>query len=234
MIQYDLPLFLAIQMYKNAMKTFHLESDPECLTYLARALFKSGNLIECKNCLIKARHVAPSDTVVLYNLALVMQQLAERKLTDTKSNLKAVVGAVRDLELSQKYFEWLSTNGDRMKFDLNGAKKEAQSCRDILAQAPSFVARAKKIDDEENQCRSNTIKSMTSFQQKRKAREEQRMREIEEKQRALENKRNEFRSKTKTVLDKVDLVPEKFAGSERKPKKPSSKFEINLRNQLFQ
>ena len=60
------------------------------------------------------------------------------------------------------------------------------------------------------------------------------MREIEEKQRALENKRNEFRSKTKTVLDKVDLVPEKFAGSERKPKKPSSKFEINLRNQLFQ
>ena len=73
--------------------------------------------------------MAPSDTVVLYNLgnrlsidcsnqillALVMQQLAEKKLTDTKSNLKAVVGAVRDLELSQKYFEWLAENGDRMK-----------------------------------------------------------------------------------------------------------------------
>ena len=44
-----------------------------------------------------------------------MQQLAEKKLTDTKSNLKAVVGAVRDLELSQKYFEWLAENGDRMK-----------------------------------------------------------------------------------------------------------------------
>ena len=44
-----------------------------------------------------------------------MQQLADKKLTDTKSNLKAVVGAVRDLELSQKYFEWLAENGDRMK-----------------------------------------------------------------------------------------------------------------------
>ena len=97
-----------------------------------------------------------------------MQQLAEKKLTDTKSNLKAVVGAVRDLELSQKYFEWLAENGDRMKvsfyfffelinnllkFDLNGARKEAKNCIDILAQAPQFVARAKKIDDEENQFR---------------------------------------------------------------------------------
>lgn len=202
------------------MRTFHLESDPECLTYLARALFKCGNLIECKQCLIKARHVAPSDTVVLYNLALVMQQLAERKLTDTKSNLKAVVGAVRDLELSQKYFEWLADNGDRMKFDLNGAKREAANCKDILAQAPGFVSRAKKIDDEENQFRSNTIKSMTSFQQKRKQREEAAQRELDEQQRVLEEKRNEYRSRTKMVIEKVDLVPEKFAAQERsRPKK---------------
>jgi RNA polymerase-associated protein CTR9 len=46
---------------------------------------------ECKRCLIKARRVAPQDTVVLYNLALVMQQLAERKLTASKSNLKEVL-----------------------------------------------------------------------------------------------------------------------------------------------
>jgi RNA polymerase-associated protein CTR9 len=87
----------------------------------------------------KARRVAPDDTVVLYNLALVMQQLAQKKLIDTKSNLKAVVGAVRDLELSQKYFSWLQDNGDRMKFDPNGAQKEASNCKDTLAQAP-FVS----------------------------------------------------------------------------------------------
>ena len=40
-----------------------------------------------------------------------------------------------------------------LKFDLNGARKEAKNCIDILAQAPQFVARAKKIDDEENQFR---------------------------------------------------------------------------------
>ena len=62
----------------------------DCLTYLARALFKNNLMDECKRCLIKARRVAPQDTVVLYNLALVMQQLAERKLTASKSNLKEV------------------------------------------------------------------------------------------------------------------------------------------------
>lgn len=126
----------AIQMYKNAMRTFNLTADPECLTYLARALFKANQMAECKKCLIKARRVAPNDTVVLYNLALVMQQLAQKKLIDTKSNLKEVVGAVRDLELSEKYFGWLTENGDRMKFDPNGASREANNCKDILAQAP--------------------------------------------------------------------------------------------------
>ena len=126
----------AIQQYKNAMRTFNLTADPEALTYLARALFKANQMEECKKCLIKARRVAPNDTVVLYNMALVMQQLAQKKLVDTKSNLKEVVGAVRDLELSEKYFSWLTDNGDRLKFDPNGAKKEANSCKDILAQAP--------------------------------------------------------------------------------------------------
>merc|ERR1712113_493339 len=100
-----------------------------------------------------------------------------------------------------------------------GAKRESSNCKDILAQAPGFVSRAKKIDDEENQFRSNTIKSMTSFQQKRREREEAAQREKLEKQRALEEKRNEYRSRTKMVIEKVDTVPEKFATQERKQSK---------------
>ena len=45
----------------------------------------------------------PGDTVLLYNLSLVMQQLATQTLTDEKSNLSAVLGAVHDLELSHRY-----------------------------------------------------------------------------------------------------------------------------------
>ena len=36
---------------------------------------EAGNLVECKQCLLKARHVAPSDTVVLYNLGLYWESL---------------------------------------------------------------------------------------------------------------------------------------------------------------
>ena len=45
----------------------------------------------------------PGDTILLYNLSLVMQQLATNALTDEKSNLTAVLGAVHDLELSHRY-----------------------------------------------------------------------------------------------------------------------------------
>ena len=60
---------------------------------------------------------------------------------------------------------------------------------------------------------------MTSFAQRRKEREEARLRERVDQQQALETKRNEYRSKTQSVLEKVDTVPEKFARSESKPKK---------------
>ncbi|CBY09563.1 unnamed protein product [Oikopleura dioica] len=211
----------AIQMYKNAMRTFDLQNDPDCLTYLARALFKNNLMDECKRCLIKARRVAPQDTVVLYNLALVMQQLAERKLTASKSNLKEVVGAVRDLELSERYFSWLQSNGDRTKFALTGAANEARKCKDILTQAHIYVNRAKLADDEERAHRERTQASVTQASQKRKQREQERIAAAEAMQRTLEAKRNEYREKTGAVLEKVHQPSQKF--KDRTPRPKSSK-----------
>lgn len=53
--------------------------------------------------LLQARHVSPSDTVLLYNIALVLQKLATSILKDEKSNLKTVLSAVKDLELAIKW-----------------------------------------------------------------------------------------------------------------------------------
>jgi RNA polymerase-associated protein CTR9 len=72
------------------------------MMYLARAYYKCGKLRECKQTLLKARHVSPSNTVLLYNVALVQQKLATSILKDEKSNLKVVLGAVHDLELANK------------------------------------------------------------------------------------------------------------------------------------
>lgn len=72
------------------------------LQYLARAYFKAGKLKEAKTVLLKARRVAPQDTVLLYNIALVLQRLATQILKDEKSTLQTVLQAVHELGLSLK------------------------------------------------------------------------------------------------------------------------------------
>lgn len=56
----------------------------------------------CCRLRLKARHVAPSDTVLMFNVALVLQRLATLVLKDEKSNLKAVLSAVKELELAHR------------------------------------------------------------------------------------------------------------------------------------
>ena len=64
--------------------------------------------------------------------------------------------------LSVFFYFWF-VNYSIAQFDLNGARKEAKNCIDILAQAPQFVARAKKIDDEENQFTFSVNHILTPF-----------------------------------------------------------------------
>lgn len=51
--------------------------------------------------------MAPSDTVLMFNVALVLQRLATLVLKDEKSNLKAVLSAVKELELAHRYWIFL-------------------------------------------------------------------------------------------------------------------------------
>lgn len=51
--------------------------------------------------------MAPSDTVLMFNVALVLQRLATLVLKDEKSNLKAVLSAVKELELAHRYLIFL-------------------------------------------------------------------------------------------------------------------------------
>lgn len=53
----------AIQMYENCLKKFFRHNNVEVMQYLARAYFRAGKLKEAKMTLLKARRVAPQDTV---------------------------------------------------------------------------------------------------------------------------------------------------------------------------
>lgn len=92
----------AIQMYENCMKKFYKYNNVDVMQYLARAYFRFGKLKEAKATLLKARRVAPQDTVLLFNIALVLQRLATQVLKDDKSNLATVLQAVHELGLSYK------------------------------------------------------------------------------------------------------------------------------------
>lgn len=190
----------AVQMYENCLKKFYKYQNTEVLLYLARALFKCGKLQECKQMLLKARHVAPNDSVLMFNVALVLQRLATLVLKDEKSNLKAVLSAVKELELAHRYFSYLSKAGDKMRFDLALAASEARQCSDLLSQAQYHVARARKQDEEERELRSKQEQERDLLrQQLLKEQEEKKNREAEEQKKLLEQ-RALYVEKTKNLL----------------------------------
>ena len=161
--------------------------------------------------LLKARRVAPHDTVLLYNIALILQQLASQILRDEKSTLNDVLQAVHELGLSHKYFQYLAVEGDRMKYDLARAAIEAKKCQDLLSQAQYHVARARKIDEEERNLRKKQQEEREKL--KRMALEMQREREEKLKAKAEEEAkaRQEYIAKMKnaTIIDEIDDKPVK-------------------------
>ncbi|XP_071371912.1 RNA polymerase-associated protein CTR9 homolog isoform X1 [Centroberyx affinis] len=194
----------AVQMYENCLKKFYKHQNTEVLLYLARALFKCGKLQECKQMLLKARHVAPSDTVLMFNVALVLQRLATLVLKDEKSNLKAVLSAVKELELAHRYFSYLSKAGDKMRFDLALAASEARQCSDLLSQAQYHVARARKQDEEEKELRAKQEQERDLLRQQLMKEEEEKRNKVAEEQKKLLEQRAMYVEKTKNLLTFAD------------------------------
>ncbi|XP_046897531.1 RNA polymerase-associated protein CTR9 homolog [Hypomesus transpacificus] len=215
----------AVQMYENCLKKFYKHQNTEVLLYLARALFKCGKLQECKHTLLKARHVAPSDTVLMFNVALVLQRLATLVLKDEKSNLKAVLSAVKELELAHRYFSYLSKAGDKMRFDLALASTEARQCSDLLSQAQYHVARARKQDEEEKEMRAKQEQERDLLrQQMRKEQEDKRTKVVEEQKKLLEQ-RAMYVEKTKNLLSFAEGMKEPAKEKKKGRRKKGGDFD---------
>jgi len=195
----------AIQMYENCLKKFFKHPNVEVLGYLARAYFRAGKLKEAKAALLKARRVAPQDTIILYNIALVLQKLASQLLRDEKSTLEEVLQAVHELGISHRYFQYLAVEGDKMKYDLTRAAVEARQCQDLLSQAQYHVARAKTIDEQEKEQRKRQHEEREKFRAEQetilKSNENERRTQLEEKNKA----REAYREKMSSAI-KIDMI----------------------------
>merc|ERR1719273_2053754 len=211
----------AIQMYENCLKKFFKHPNVEVLQYLARAYYKAGKLKDAKMTLLKARRVAPHDTLILYNIALILQKLANQILRDEKSTLTEVLAAVHELGISHKYFQYLAVEGDKMKYDLGRAAVEARQCQDLLSQAQYHVARAKAIDEQEREQRRTQQQARESFREKqlkmqRDLEEEQRVK-MEEKFKLRETYKEKMAAATKIeVIDDKPTSKKGGGGGRRK------------------
>ncbi|EEC04797.1 tpr repeat nuclear phosphoprotein, putative [Ixodes scapularis] len=207
----------AIQMYENCCASLrhHQRGHPDLWGGLCSAC---NRLRECKRILLRARRVAPQDTLLLYNIALVLQRLAAQCLRDDKSSLATVLSAVHELGLAHRYFQYLSVHGDRMKYDLAQAAIESRQCQDLLSQAQYHVARARRMDEEEREIRRKQEEEREAL--RRKISEEQRILEEQkqEQERAMIMKRQEFVEKSKSKLQFADF-PEDKPGKKSKGRK---------------
>ncbi|RXM27181.1 RNA polymerase-associated protein CTR9-like [Acipenser ruthenus] len=169
-----------------------------------------------------ARHVAPNDTVLMFNVALVLQRLATLVLKDEKSNLKAVLCAVKELELAHRYFSYLSKAGDKMRFDLVLASTEARQCSDLLSQAQYHVARARKQDEEEKELRSKQ-------EQEREVLRAQQFKQMVEEQKKLLEQRAQYVEKTRNLLSFAnggkEIKEKKRGGGGGRRSKKASEFD---------
>uniref|UniRef100_A0A8C4PYM7 CTR9 homolog, Paf1/RNA polymerase II complex component n=1 Tax=Eptatretus burgeri TaxID=7764 RepID=A0A8C4PYM7_EPTBU len=183
----------AVQMYENCLKKFFRYQQPDVMLYLARAYFKCGRLLEAKQTLLKARHAAPGEPIILYNLALLLQKIATSVLRDEKSSLRAVLRAVGELELAQR------------------------QCADLLSQAQYHVGRARRQDEEERAARARQQHERETLrQQQQQQQAAKRQREAAEQQK-LQQQRAQFVEKTKNLLAQgvVDTGRERRKGAKR-------------------
>ena len=223
----------AIQMYENCAKKFYKHTNVEVLLYLARAFCKANKLNECKQMLLKARHVAPEETIFMYNLALIQQKLSKQILQNDKSNLKTVQNAVNDLSIAERSFTWLgSSEIDRTKFEFKcDFKNESRVCTDLLKQAEYHLTRAKKLDEEERELKRRQEAQIKELKEKQQIEQKLKEDEIKQKELALIEKRAEFVKKTQNLTKNIQI--EEKAEKKGSNKKVSKNFGEFFRSKLF-
>lgn len=124
------------------MKKGGLSNDEVVLRSLSRAFFIIAKTTKdiaamrtARSYIQKAIHVKPSDKSLLYNLALIEQQMAQvmNDLPSEKKSIESFKGVLNDVDLSEKLFSFLaSLPADAShNYDIAKAKERAMFCKAV-------------------------------------------------------------------------------------------------------
>ncbi|KAH8320437.1 hypothetical protein KR067_003551, partial [Drosophila pandora] len=206
----------ASQTYKQCLEEFLPHNCVETIVPLAKSLYMEGKAREAKMWLLKARHVAPENPVVIYNLGLAIKSDSELIFQTSRPELTELVRAELELKVSYSYFDYLSTSLLQTDVSLRAAARQAKKCESLLANLPMELRRVRQLDDlDEDRIRLQTQR----YEERQKQLEQQRLQEEEEKRKLREDqlaKRLEILERTKKIFTKTAPEP-------RPGKKPSKK-----------
>ncbi|OQV18381.1 RNA polymerase-associated protein CTR9-like protein [Hypsibius exemplaris] len=197
-----------IKMYENALKRFKEASlDPTIFLYLARAQYFHGDLKDARKTLQLARRLAPQNQALRYNLAVVMKRMALLTFGDARNatipTYAEVQGAVEDLKVAQKIFDFLSTEGDKAVVDMVRADREKKKCADLILISASKLNDARD-NDEKVQAKRQVNEEARRAYQELIMKEEMQAEEAKRKQQEeLLRKRQEVLMKTNEVKEKI-------------------------------
>ncbi|CAD6190371.1 unnamed protein product [Caenorhabditis auriculariae] len=214
----------AIQMYSNAMKKFHRQSDPHMLLYLAKAYYHADKLEEAKDTMEKAILESPENLQFKFNYAFLLKRRARAVLKGAKVTSGEVNGAIEDLQSAERALTYISKNED---LSLPGAKyisrtmcgQEANDCKDLLVQANTALERAQQLDEEERRVKAKQEEERLLLKKKM---EEEMNRKEEEIRRKLEEAkalRSKFVEMTKDVLRLPEINDDKKVSRSGRKKK---------------
>ncbi|KAH8290901.1 hypothetical protein KR054_006903, partial [Drosophila jambulina] len=202
----------AIEAYMQCLEHGTLcQNSVEVMLGLAKALYLSGNSNTSKMWLINARHLAPHDPVVMFNLGLAIQEDTEQLLGRGRGKSLELIKAELELQVASGYFEHLAQCKGQTLVPQSEAAKQANICQSLLTKLPMELQRVRELEvlDEER------IRLQEELQ---KEEEEQREQERLQREQAMA-KRQAVLDRTKKLLKEPnELAPKKEKGQKGQKK----------------
>ncbi|EDW73683.2 uncharacterized protein Dwil_GK19554 [Drosophila willistoni] len=185
----------ASQMYKQCLDDFLPPKSVAIMQLLARSLYLGGKAKEAKFVLLQARHVAPHDLILLYNLAVTIKQYSLMVFGMQRPDLKELMLAEQELKVALRYFDGLVAS----KYERQ-AQRQAKKCRAILLDLPEELNRVREqeqLDEDRVRLQEQRYQELQKQLQQEKIQRQLAEKQLQENQMA---KRLEVLERTKKLI----------------------------------
>ncbi|KAG0580584.1 hypothetical protein KC19_4G184500 [Ceratodon purpureus] len=180
---------LAVKMYLNCLKRFYHNTDHQILLYLARTHYEAEQWQECKRVLLRAIHLAPSNYMLRFDVAVAMQKFSTATLQKAKRTADEVRQAVFELKNALRLFSQLAGVKDQQVhgFDEKKLGMHDEYCKHLLDAAKVHLEAAEREEQQLRQKQEVARQVAMAEEARRKAEDERRL-QLERRQREAEQR----------------------------------------------